>query len=247
MTITDEKYFREHSDVVQVSAYALHDVLHALKNDNCECLVSKEDGHIVVHYCKKRKEKTDDKSSACTDCNSDSEQTIDLHDWNDVSNKKIPLNEEIFALLEDRQNPEKLRPEVIVAKMMPAKRLTWTESKEGYVLCYDVPAGNFNSCNGSQIKYWKPVDIPVRTRLGNIEGMQPISKKEFDSLVSDVLEKFPDASLSEYDGRHVINYRGRQFDLENTYFLSKRPDFVRLLEQDMRSFNEYVRAIKDQK
>jgi hypothetical protein len=77
--------------------------------------------------------------------------------------------------------------------------------------------------------------------------MQPLSKKEFDSLVSDVLEKFPDASLSEYDGRHVINYHGRQFDLENTYFLSKRPDFVRLLEQDMRSFNEYVRAIKDQK
>ncbi len=53
MTITDEKYFRTHSDVVQVTAYALHDVLHALKNDNCECLVSKEDGHLVVHYCQK--------------------------------------------------------------------------------------------------------------------------------------------------------------------------------------------------
>lgn len=53
MTITDAKYFREHSDVVQVTAYALHDVLHALKNDNCECLVSKEDGHLVVHYCQK--------------------------------------------------------------------------------------------------------------------------------------------------------------------------------------------------
>ena len=51
--------------------------------------------------------------------------------------------------------------------------------------------------------------------------MPPISKEEFDSLVSDVLEKFPDASLSECDGHPVINYRGRQFDLENTYFLSE--------------------------
>lgn len=77
--------------------------------------------------------------------------------------------------------------------------------------------------------------------------MPSISKKEFDSLVSDVLEEFPDASLSECDGHPVINYYGRQFDLENTYFLSKRPDFVQLLEQDMRNFKEYVRAIKDQK
>lgn len=90
------------------------------------------------------------------------EPMIDLHDWNDVSNTKIPLNEEIFALLVDRQNPEKLRPAVIVAKMMPAKRLTWTESKEGDVLCYDVPAGNFHSCNGAQIKYWKYVTAPSK-------------------------------------------------------------------------------------
>lgn len=90
------------------------------------------------------------------------ETMIDLHDWNDVANTTIPLNEEIFALLEDRQNPEKLRPAVIVAKMMPAKRLTWTENKEGDVLCYDVPAGNFHSCNGAQIKYWKPVNIPTK-------------------------------------------------------------------------------------
>jgi hypothetical protein len=53
MTITNHEYFRTHSDVVQVTAWALHDVLHALKNDNCECLVSKEDGNLVVHYCQK--------------------------------------------------------------------------------------------------------------------------------------------------------------------------------------------------
>lgn len=87
---------------------------------------------------------------------------IELFGWNDVSNTKIPLNEGIFALLEDRMDPEKLRPEVIVARMMPAKRLKWTESKEGDVLCYDVPAGNFHSCNGTQIKYWKAVDFPKK-------------------------------------------------------------------------------------
>lgn len=90
------------------------------------------------------------------------EPMIDLHDWNDVSNTKIPLNEEIFALLEDRMDPEKLRPAVIIAKMMPAERLTWTESKEGDVLCYDVPAGNFHCCNGAQIKYWKYVNVPSK-------------------------------------------------------------------------------------
>lgn len=85
-----------------------------------------------------------------------------LEGWNDVSNTKIPLDEEIFALLADRQNPEKLRPAVIVAKMRPAKSLTWTESKEGYALCYDVPAGNFHSCNGAQIKHWKYVNAPSK-------------------------------------------------------------------------------------
>lgn len=84
------------------------------------------------------------------------------NDWNDVSNTKIPLNKEIFALLVDRQSQEKLRPAVIVAKMMPAKSLTWTESKEGDVLCYDDPAGNFHSCNGAQIKYWKHVNVPSK-------------------------------------------------------------------------------------
>lgn len=84
----------------------------------------------------------------------------EFNDWNNVSNTKIPLNEEIFALLEDRMNPEKLRPAVIIAKMMPAKRIRWTERTEGDVLCYDVPAGNFHCCNGDQIKYWKYVNAP---------------------------------------------------------------------------------------
>ena len=44
----------------------------------------------------------------------------------------------------------------------PAKSLTWTESKEGYALCYDVPAGNFHSCNGAQIKHWKYVNAPSK-------------------------------------------------------------------------------------
>lgn len=178
MTITDEKYFREHSDVVQVAAYALHDVLHALKNDKCECLVSKEDGHLVVHYCQKPPKSTDDKSSACTDCNVDAEPMIDLHDWNDVSNTEIPLNKEIFALLEDRMDSKKLRPAIIVAKMMPAKRLTWTENKEGDVLCYDIAIGNFFNCNGADIKYWKHVNVPVRTRQCNTEETPSLSKKE---------------------------------------------------------------------
>lgn len=85
---------------------------------------------------------------------------IDLHDWNDVANTEIPLNQEIFSLLKDRQNPEKLRPAVIVAKMKPSKSLTWTESKEGDVLCYDIPEGNFHSCNGEKIKYLKHVNSP---------------------------------------------------------------------------------------
>ena len=88
------------------------------------------------------------------------EELEKFNDWNDVANTKIPLNEEIFALLEDRNNPEKLRPEVIIAKMMPAKRIRWTERTEGDVLCYDVPAGNFYCCNGDQIKYWKYVNAP---------------------------------------------------------------------------------------
>lgn len=116
--------------------------------------------HLVVHYCKKRRESSDDKSSACKDGSLDAEPMFELHDWNDVSNTKIPLNEEILVLLEDRMNPEILRPAVIVAKMMPANRLTWTENKEGDALCYDVPSANFFSCNGADIKYWKHVNVP---------------------------------------------------------------------------------------
>lgn len=114
---------------------------------------------------------------------------IDLHDWNDVSNTKIPLNVEIFALLVDRQNPEKLRPEVIIAKMMPAKRLTWTESKEGDVLCYDVPAGNFHSCNGAQIKYWKYVNVPsehAESSCGLTKIETTIMEKEDNPLSTEV-------------------------------------------------------------
>lgn len=93
--------------------------------------------------------------------NQDASKTTEkFNGWNDVSNTKIPLNEEIFALLEDRMNPEKLRPEVIVAHMYPAKRILWTEQTVGDVLCYDVPAGNFHCCNGNQIKYWKYVNVP---------------------------------------------------------------------------------------
>ena len=84
------------------------------------------------------------------------------NDWNDVSNTKISLNEEIFALLQDRMDPEKLSPEVIVAYMHPAKRLLWTEQTEGDVLCYDIPSGNYHHCNGAKIKYWKHVNDPSK-------------------------------------------------------------------------------------
>ena len=87
---------------------------------------------------------------------------IELFGWNDASNTEIPLNKEIFALLQDQADPEKLRPAVIVAKMMPARQLTWAEQMEGDVLCYDIPVAHFHCCNGAQIKYWKAVDIPQK-------------------------------------------------------------------------------------
>ena len=207
MTITDAKYFREHSDVVQVAAYALHDVLHALKNDNCECLVSKEDGHLVVHYCKKRTESTNDKSSACTDGNLDTEPMIDMRDWNNVSYTKIPLNEEIFALLEDRMNPEKLRPAVIVAKMEPAKSISWTESKEGDVLCYDVPSGNFHSCNGADIKYWKHVNVPSEQEA-ETNPYQAL-KGRIRSMVAKYVSKYgrmSEAECASLNGMSCLQY-----------------------------------------
>lgn len=99
-----------------------------------------------------------------------------FNDWNDASNTKIPLNEEIFALLEDRMSPERLRPAVIVAKMMPAKSISWAEGTEGDVLCYDIPEGNFHCCHGADIKYWKPVNVPVRTRQGIVETGMPAQR-----------------------------------------------------------------------
>lgn len=44
---------------VQVAPYALYDVLHALHNDNCRCVVTKEDGNLVVMYSKIRVHKPD--------------------------------------------------------------------------------------------------------------------------------------------------------------------------------------------
>ena len=46
-------YFVKNRETVQVVSYALYDTLHALRLDGCECVVSKEDGHLVVHYCKR--------------------------------------------------------------------------------------------------------------------------------------------------------------------------------------------------
>lgn len=112
-------------------------------------------------------------------------------DWNDVSNTTIPLNEEIFALLVNRQNPEKLRPAVIVAKMMPAKSLTWTESKEGDVLCYDVPDGNFHSCNGSNIKYWKYVNAPSEQPESSCrrEQMRLVFAEMFETIIKSAVNE----------------------------------------------------------
>ena len=87
---------------------------------------------------------------------------IELFGWNDVSNTEIPLNKEIFALLQDLTAPEKLRPAVIVAAKRPARSIRWAKQTEGDVLCYDIPVGNFHSCNGAHIKYWKAVDIPQK-------------------------------------------------------------------------------------
>ena len=47
--------FVKYRETVQVVPYALYDTLHALKMDGCECVVSKEDGNLMVHYCKRPK------------------------------------------------------------------------------------------------------------------------------------------------------------------------------------------------
>lgn len=124
--------------------------------------------------------------------------TKKFNDWNDVSNTKIPLNEEIFALLEDRLTPGKLRPAVIVPKMMPAKSLTWTERTEGDALCYDIPAGNFHCCNGAQIKYWKHVNVPSEpAELTKIETTIAELKSEITDLRDD--KKLTDTILDEHN------------------------------------------------
>ena len=112
-------------------------------------------------------------------------------DWNDVSNTKIPLNQKVFALLVDRQNPEKLRPAVIIPKMMPAKMLTWTKNKEGDVLCYDVPDGNFHSCNGSNIKYWKYVNATSEQPESSCrrEQMRLVFAEMFETIIKSAVNE----------------------------------------------------------
>ena len=79
-----------------------------------------------------------------------------LNGWNDATKTEIPLNTEIFILTKDELNPH-----VAICRMTDAKKVTWSVSKEGQVLCYDIPCGNFHSCNGNAIKYWKHIDKPI--------------------------------------------------------------------------------------
>ncbi len=117
-------------------------------------------------------------------------------DWNDVSNTTIPLNQEIFALLQDRTYSEKLRPATIVAKMMPAKRLLWTKQTEGNVLCYDVPDGNFHNCNGEHIKYWKYVNAPAELIAIKRERKNDQVKQAFTEMFETSIKSVVNESLS---------------------------------------------------
>lgn len=64
-----EDYFVKNRETVQVVPYALYDTLHALRLDGCECIVSKEDGHLVVHYCKRPKVScTDEPTTGAVNC-----------------------------------------------------------------------------------------------------------------------------------------------------------------------------------
>lgn len=63
--VSDEEYFIKHRESVQVAPYALYDVLHALQHQGIKCTVGKEDGDIVVFYCKPRKSK--DPNPQCTE------------------------------------------------------------------------------------------------------------------------------------------------------------------------------------
>ena len=55
--VSDEEYFIKHRESVQVAPYALYDVLHALQHQGIKCTVGKEDGDIIVFYCKPRRPK----------------------------------------------------------------------------------------------------------------------------------------------------------------------------------------------
>lgn len=55
--VSDEEYFIKHRESVQVAPYALYDVLHALQHQGIQCTVGKEDGDIIVFYCKPRRPK----------------------------------------------------------------------------------------------------------------------------------------------------------------------------------------------
>ena len=133
-----------------------------------------------------------------------------FNDWNDVSKTKIPLNEEIFALLEDRMNPEKLSPAVIVAKMMPAKSISWAERTEGDVLCYDIPIGNFHCCNGAEIKYWKYVNVPSE-HAEQATGTTPFDalKANIRAMVAKYVSKngpMSEAECASLNGMSCLHY-----------------------------------------
>lgn len=63
--VSDEEYFIKHRESVPVAPYALYDVLHALQHQGIKCTVGKEDGDIIVFYCKPRKSK--DPKPQCTE------------------------------------------------------------------------------------------------------------------------------------------------------------------------------------
>lgn len=63
--VSDEEYFIKHRESVPVAPYALYDVLHALQHQGIKCTVGKEDGDIIVFYCKPRKSK--DPNPQCTE------------------------------------------------------------------------------------------------------------------------------------------------------------------------------------
>ncbi len=63
--VSDEEYFIKHRESVQVAPYALYDVLHALQHQGIKCTVGKEDGDIIVFYCKPRR--SNDQKPQCAE------------------------------------------------------------------------------------------------------------------------------------------------------------------------------------